>query len=156
MHLQHDASVLVTDGCKALLLRNNGDAEFPDLGLVRKWEHRLAADHALKSGPPGRTFSSHDQGMRRSSYEETDLHAEAEADFAHNLAEFLEAQFAAKTIQELVLVAPPRTLGEVRKHLRPHMSKMIKAEIDKDLVKHPIAHIESLLVAYPEPARAGF
>jgi len=151
MHVQHDASVLVTDGCKALLLRNNGDAEFPDLRLVRKWEQRLEADHALKSGPPGRTFSSHDHGMRRSSYEETDLHAEAEADFARKIAEFLQAQFAAKAIHELVLVAPPRTLGDIRKHLQPHMS-MIKAEIDKDLVKHPIAHIESLLAAYPEPA----
>ena len=151
MHLQHEASVLVTDGREALLFRNNGDAEFPDLHLVKKWEQQLEPDHALKSGPPGRAFGSHDHGMRRSSYEETNFHAQAKVDFARLVAEFLDAQLAAGAIHELILVAPPRTLGEIRKHARPATSKLIRAEIDKDLVRHPVAHIESLLAAYPEP-----
>jgi protein required for attachment to host cells len=121
MQLLNGASVLVTDGRKALLFQNNGDAEFPDLRLVQECEQQLEPDHALN-------------------------------DFARQVAEFLEVQFAAEAVHELILVAPPRTLGEIRKHLRPQTCKMIRVEIDKDLVKHPIAHIESLLAAYPEPA----
>ena len=34
MDVHQGAYVLVTDGCKALLLQNEGDAEFPDLRLV--------------------------------------------------------------------------------------------------------------------------
>lgn len=49
------------------------------------------------------------------------------------------------------MVAPPRTLGELRKHIRRDVADRVKAEIAKDLVKHPIAAIEQLLARYPEP-----
>lgn len=152
MHVQHGTSVLVTDGRKALLLKNEGDAKYPDLRLVQKWEQQLEAAHDLGSDSPGRSFSSQAGGSRRSSYEEGDLHEAAEVRFVSELAEFLNDQFLAKAVEELIIVAPPRTLGEIRLHLRDPLPSIVVAEIRKDLVKHPIPEIERLLAAYSEPA----
>lgn len=144
--------MLVTDGRKALFLSNEGDAEFPDYRLVQRREHPCLTDRELKSGAPGRTFSSHDHGSRRSSYAETDFHEQAETEFALETAEFLNERVRIDDLDELVIVAPPRALGVLRKHLSREALAQLVAEIPKDLVKHPIAEIERLLTAYPEPA----
>lgn len=152
MQVIHGTSVLITDGRKALLLRNEGDADFPDLRLVRKWEEATPADRDLKVDAPGRSFSSHDHGTRRSAFDETDFHRQAEAQFAAELAEFLNAE---KAREELVIVAPPRTLGELRGHLDRTTAERVTAEIAKDLVKHSIADIERLLACYAQPIRTA-
>lgn len=152
MHVQHGASVVVTDGRKALFLSNEGDAEFPNLRLLQRREHASLADRELKSAAPGRAFGSHDHGSRRSSYAETDFHEQAETEFALEIAEFLNDRVQIHGLDELVIVAPPRTLGVLRKHLGREALAQVTAEIPKDLVKHPIAEIERLLGAYPEPA----
>lgn len=148
MKVHHDAAVLVTDGRKAVLLTNQGDADFPDLRLARKWEETNPPDHELKSDAPGRTFSSHDHGTRRSAYDEPDLHKRAEAQFTAEIAEFLNAR---EPVGELILVAPPRTLGQLRQLLDGQTAERVTAEIAKDLVKHPIEKIEQLITAYLEP-----
>lgn len=150
MHVQHGSSVVVTDGRKALVLRNDGDEKFPDFGLVRKWEAPALADHELKSGAPGRVFSSRGGSARRSAYDEGDFHEQAEAEFAKGVAEFVNEQLLEDLTREIVLVAPPRTLGVLRKCLRRDVSDRVIAEIPKDLVKHPIGAIERLLTAYAE------
>lgn len=144
--------MLVTDGRKALFLSNEGDAEFPNFRLLQRREHPSFADRELKSGAPGRAFSSHDHGSRRSSYAETDFHEQAETEFALEIAEFLNDRVQVHELAELVMVAPPRTLGVLRKHLSPEALAQVAAEIPKDLVKHPIADIERLLITYPGPA----
>lgn len=149
MRMQHGSSVMITDGRKALLLKNEGDADYPQLRMIQKWEEASPADRDLKSDAPGRTFSSAGHGMRRSSYDEPDLHAQAEADFAAQMGEFLNDR---DDIEDLVIVAPPRTLGELRKHLNRAVTARVSAEIAKDLVKHPIAEIERLIANYSEPA----
>jgi protein required for attachment to host cells len=151
MQLTHGASVLVTDGRKALYLRNEGDGEFANLRLVRKWESPVAADRELRSDAPGRVFGSRGGATRRSAYDEGDLHDQEEAEFAEHIAEFVNAQAAGEAPQ-LVVVAPPRTLGVLRKHLRRDVAGRLAAEIPKDLVKHPIPEIERLLTAHRERA----
>lgn len=148
MKVSHGAAVLVTDGRKGVLLTNRGDADFPDLRLARKWEEASPADRELKSDAPGRAFSSRDEGTRRSAYDEPDFHLRAEAQFAAQIAEFLNAR---EPVGDLVIVAPPRTLGQLRQHLDGPTAGRVTAEIAKDLVKHPIARIEQLIAGYPEP-----
>jgi protein required for attachment to host cells len=152
MHVGHGASVFVTDGCKALFLRNDGDSDFPDLRLLQRWEQSLPPDRDFKSSGPGRTFGSYGHGSRRSSYQETDFHALAEAEFAAHAAEFLNEKAQSQGIEKLIIVAPPRTLGLVRKGLCREAEQRLFAEIPKDLVKHPVWKIEELLTSYPEPA----
>ena len=148
MNLNHGASVFVTDGSKALFLRNDGDAEFPDLRLVKKWEAPAPADRELKSDAPGHVFSSQGGATRRSAYDEGDFHEQAEAKFAEEVAHFMSKQGLKDSTKDIILVAPPRTLGVMRKHLDKAISDRIGAEIPKDLVKHPIAAIERSLITH--------
>jgi protein required for attachment to host cells len=54
-------------------------------------------------------------------------------------------------MKEVVLIAPPRVLGELRKHLSVKAQAKVKGEIDKDLTRHPISEIEKAL-ALKEPS----
>ena len=40
--------------------------------------------------------------------------------------------------EALIIVAPPKTLGEMRKHYHKEVSQRLKGELDKDLTGHPI------------------
>lgn len=145
MDVRHGGTVLITDGRKALLLRNDGDSDFPNLRMIRKWQEATPADRELKSDSPGRAFGSASHGTRRSSYDEPDLHALAEVRFAAELADYLNNS---QEVGEMVIVAPPRTLGDLRRQLDHRVAKRVTAEITKDLVKHPIAEIERLIMEY--------
>lgn len=151
MYVQHGAHVLVTDGSKTLYLRNEGDGDLPDLHLIRKWEQEVPADHELRSAGPGHAFSSNDHGTRRSSYDEIDLHERAKVEFTSSIARFLNEQAQLGSIEELIIVAPPRTLGILRRKLRRDVTDLVTAEIESDLVKHPISSIEQLLSTQSAP-----
>lgn len=158
MNLQHGTSIFVTDGRKALLLRNSGDSLFPDLRLEDKWEQALPADHDLRTDAPGRSFSSNSGGTRRSAYSEPDHHQSAEARFVAGLAATLDQGRVSGSIRELVIVAPPRMLGELRKALPRALCDLVTAEVAKDLVKHPLAEIERVLAGgsdRPAPVRGA-
>ena len=49
--------------------------------------------------------------------------------------------------ESLVIVAPPRTLGELRKHYHKEVQKRLAGEVAKDLTGHPVAEIEKILLA---------
>ena len=148
MHLSHGTSIFLTDGRKALLLRNAGDSRFPDLKLEQKWEQDLAPDRDLKSDAPGRAFSSYGEGSRRSAYSEPDYHRAAEAHFVTNLIAVLHERCLKGDIRALVIAAPPRALGDVRKALTPQIGDLVIAELAKDLVKHPLTEIERILASW--------
>jgi protein required for attachment to host cells len=44
-----------------------------------------------------------------------------------------------------VVVAPARTLADLRASFSPALRRKIIAEVDKDLTKHPVHEIERLL-----------
>jgi protein required for attachment to host cells len=50
-----------------------------------------------------------------------------------------------RNVKALVVVAPPRTLADLRHAFGVDVKKRIIAEIDKDLTKHPIHEIEARL-----------
>lgn len=149
MYVQHGAHVLVTDGSKGLYLKNEGDGDFPDFHLIRKWEQEVPADHELRSAGPGHAFSSNDRGSRRSAYDETDCHEQAKLEFTSSIARFLNDQVQLGSIEELIIVAPPRALGILRRKLRREVAGLVTAEIDSDLVSHPIGTIEQLISTLP-------
>jgi protein required for attachment to host cells len=142
--LPHNVWVLVGDGRKALVLRNEGDATFPNLtsqDVFKAGKNPTTA--ALGSDRPGRTIE-HFTG-RRSGIEQTDWHDIAEHRFAQHVAYLLDARDAAGDISALIVVAPPRTLAELRQSFSPSLRAKIIGELDKDLTKHPVYEIERLL-----------
>ena len=49
--------------------------------------------------------------------------------------------------ESLIIVAPPKTLGELRKHYHKEVEKRLAGEIAKDLTGHPVPEIEKILQA---------
>lgn len=144
MHLPHQACVLVADGRKLLFLRNEGDADYPNLVVERVREQDNPPDREQSSDAPGRSFSS--VGPGRSAYQETDFHMLEEQRFAADAAALLNRRALAGDYDSLIVVAPPRTLGELRRHYHKEVSARLAGEIDKDLTGHPIAEIEKALL----------
>ena len=46
----------------------------------------------------------------------------------------------------LIVVAPPKTLAELRNAFHPDVKAYIVAEINKDLTRHPLGEIEKQLM----------
>lgn len=145
MKIAHNTFVVVADGQKMLLLRNEGDEEHPKLEVVRLRENDNPPTRDQGSDAPGRSFSS--AGTARSSYQETDFHQMEEDRFAIETAELLNKQALANRFDKLIVVAPPRTLGELRKHYHKEVEARLVGEIDKDLTGHPVDRIEELIMA---------
>jgi protein required for attachment to host cells len=143
--IPHNALVFVGDGRKALVLRNEGDANFLNLKTERVFTDKNPSTHVQGTDRPGRTYSS--VGPGRSSVSQTDWHQLEEHRFAAEVAAMLERTVRDRGVETLIVVAPPRALADLRKAFHPEVKKRIIAEIDKDLTKHPIDQIEKHLAA---------
>ena len=142
--IQHGEWVVVCDGAKALVLENAGDEKFPNLKTLEVFEQKDLATHELGAEPPGRAFSPAGHGSR-GTIEQTDWHNQAEQTFLTHLAEKLDGAIAAGKTKSLIVVAPPRALGMLRPVYSHALKSAVRAEIDKDLVKHPVDRIEKQL-----------
>lgn len=145
MQIDNGTLVMVADGAKMLLLKNDGDAKHPVLTTLAHEEIENPPTRNLGSDAPGRSFSS--AGGRRSSYSETDWHRQAQERFAGLAEEELE-RAASNEESGIVVIAPPRTLGELRKHYGKRVKQRLLAEIPKDLVGHVSDDIVDVIRAY--------
>jgi len=141
--IPHDALVFVGDGRKALFLRNRGDAMSPALAVERVARDENPATREQGSDKPGRAFSSVGQG--RSGIEQTDWHDIEEHRFAKKAARQIEDLVRASPVKKLFVVAPARTLADLREALHKDVRQAIVAEVEKDLTRHPVAEIARLL-----------
>jgi len=132
--------VVVCDGQKALWLENVGDEKFPQLQTRAVHEQDVSATHEIGSDAPGRSFNS--VGAGRSAVEQTDWHEQSESRFLEKLVSQLDAEIVAGRIKSLIIVAPPRALGIMRKAYSGQTRNALRAELDKDLVKMPVHEIE--------------
>jgi protein required for attachment to host cells len=143
--LAHGAWVFVGDGQKALFLINEGDEKFPNLRRLSVEVHRDPPTHEQGSDAPGRAYSS--VGWGRSAVEETDWHELEKERFAASIADRINKAAQSAAFKQLVIVAPPKILGDLRHELTKETETKILAEIPKDLTHHTIAEIERLLTA---------
>lgn len=144
--IPHDALVFVGDGQKALFLRNVGDEKSPNLTTERVFAEKDPPTREQGSDRPGRTFKRAFTN-RRASVEDTDWHELEKHRFAAHVAAALERLVRAQNAKTIVVVAPPRTLADLRHAFHPDVKDRIIAEIDKDLTKHPVWDIERHLFA---------
>ena len=143
----YDAWVLIADGEKALFLKNLTDAQDPHLEVVRKEEQENPKDIDQSANRPGRMP---DNGPgQRSAMDDTDWHQLAKERFADDLADLLYRQAHRHRVEKIVLVAPPKTLGELRQKLHKEVADKVIGEIPKTLTNHPLDEIEAALKAEP-------
>ena len=140
--IKHGDWVFVGDGRKALLLRNEGDPDLLDLRRVEVHEDDNPPSREQGTDRPGRTTM---QVGPRSAIEATDWHAIEEERFAASVAERLNRAAEQGQFRHIVIVAPPKVLGELRREYSKKLQGMVLAEIDKDLTHHTFAEIAKVL-----------
>lgn len=154
MQIPHDGYVLVADGQKMLFFRNEGDETHPNLEVVSAMEQQNVKTTDQGSDEPGRSaagVAARSVGMTakagRSAYSETDFHKLEEERFAADAAEMLKTRALAHEYESLLIVAPPTTLGELRRHYHSEVERRLIGEIPKDLTNHPVDEIEKIIAS---------
>ncbi len=133
MQLPKGAIVAVADGEKLNLFRNTGDEANPKLTALP------AADVARDNKGSG--------GRHHSSSANPDGGQMEEDSFSAGIAALLNKQVLDGKIADLVIIAAPRTLGELRKHYHQKLSATLVGEIAKDLTGHAVHDIEKTIAA---------
>lgn len=131
MILANGTLVAVTDGEKLRLFRNKGHE--PGIDLVEIPEPGL---HLANTGSGGR---------HRSSTANPDDSRLREDDFAAAVAAYLNREALTEAFEHLVVIADPRTLGELRKHFQAPLRAKLVGELAKDLAKHSAEAIKDTL-----------
>ncbi|MDF7774111.1 host attachment family protein [Sphingomonas sp. AOB5] len=147
MRVPHNAFVVVADGRKMLFFRNEGDAEYPNLQIEKKRVDQNPSHSEQATDLAGGAMGTRTSGgaWGGGNMEEVDFHQLEEDRFAAETAELLKERALRNDFESLIIVAPPKTLGELRKHYHKEVSDRIAGEIDKDLTKHPVSEIEAAL-----------
>lgn len=141
--LNQNGWIVVADGGKALFLRNEGDRRIPSLTVFRVDNNENPQNREQVSDRPGRLA---DVAVgHKSAVETTDWHELAETQFAADLASILYKHAQKGDFGELVLVASPTALGEIRRELHQEVSDRIVGEIAKDLTNHAVSEIEKIV-----------
>lgn len=133
MLLAHGATVAVADGEKLIVFRNHGSDTAPKLEAV---PHPTPGNDNIPSG-----------GRHHSSAANPDDATLVEDGFAAATAHWLNAEVLSGNISSLVVIAAPKTLGELRKHYHKALAAVLAHELAKDLTGHSIADIEKALAA---------
>ncbi|MEY4239883.1 MAG: hypothetical protein RL339_2484 [Pseudomonadota bacterium] len=147
MKLKRDALVLVVDGSRMLLLRNNGSVAEPDLAVVEHRQFESEPNRTLFADAPGLSAAKLHPG--RSTHDQGDPHREREIEFCRSAAALLD-KVLLEGEGDVIVVAPPQALGELRRHYSKEVSVRLTGEVAKDLVKHPVGDITRLLLAYED------
>ena len=130
MLLPHGTVIAIVDGRNFELYRNAGNAPEPELA-------------ALPS--PELDSSNHSGGSRRSSPgNHADSQVEEDA-YAIAAVDWLNREVLDHRIEGLVIFAPPRTLGEMRRHYHKQTEQVLLKEVAKDLIGKPPGDILAAL-----------
>lgn len=134
MKIPHKALVALANGERFVLMRNVGQAFEPKLELVEELDLELTN---FSAGVRHQDFA----GQRSGS---TDID-----ELAHGaaIAEWLNAQTLRGGIDQVVIAADPKTLGQIRQHCHKELESRIIGEIAKDLTNQPVQAVERALAA---------
>jgi len=132
MLLAHGTIVAVADGEKLTLYRNGGSDTAPHLTAIGT--PGLGDDDTIPSG-----------GRHHSSAANPDDAQLVEDGHAAGVASLLNKMALDGEIDALVVVAPPKTLGELRKHWHKVTASKIAGEVGKEMTGATIAEIAAML-----------
>jgi protein required for attachment to host cells len=134
MKLRPNAHVALVDGENFVLMRNTGAA----------FEPRL--EQAARPVLEATNFSA---GVRHQDPVSQQPGANDLNELAHGAAaaEWLNARAMAGEIDELLVIADPKTLGEMRKHYHSELKSRLVGEIAKTMTKEPTERIAAAIAA---------
>lgn len=132
MLLPKGTIVAVADGEKINLFHNTGDGA--DLKLAALPHDDITAEAGTSTG-------------RQTSSANPDHGQSAEDQFSAGIVQHLNQQAMTGKIENVVIIAAPRALGEMRQHYHKTLTAILLGEIPKDLTGHSMADVEKALVA---------
>ena len=128
--------IVIADGAQARILENTG----PGKGLIplpaEDMHQTLRPSRDIDADRPGRTHDRMGPG-RHAMEPPSDSHREEKRHFATELAGHLNAAVLKHSYDRLVLVAPAKTLGDLRQALSKEAAAKVDGELSKDLIKIP-------------------
>ena len=133
MKIPKGVVVAVADGEVLNLFRNVGEEAAPKLTAMP--DRDVATDNA-GSGGRHQSSSANPSGNQQT-----------EDNFAAGVADVLNKGVLTGKFDQLIVIAAPRTLGELRKHYHKELSSILVGEIAKDLTGHTIDDIERTITA---------
>ncbi|MGE3165706.1 MAG: host attachment protein [Planctomycetota bacterium] len=136
--------IVVADRAGALIFASVPGAQ--KLELVATLEHpdgRLR-NHDLDADAPGRSHDRHGAG-RHSVEPQQSATRHDSAKFAHEVSERLETARVQSRFDQLILIAPPRFLGELRAVLSDPTRGLVSHSVAKELANLPRAELVSTL-----------
>lgn len=122
MLIPHGMLVMIADSHAWRLLRNAGTEAVPVL-VAQDTPALAVAHHAGGHGGAHATEAGH----------------------AAAIADWLAREVTAHRLDNLVLIAPPRLLGELRHHLNPAVARIVRHTLAKDLIGRHEAEILAVL-----------
>src|SRR3954465_5079189 len=149
MPIPNQALALVADGRKMLFLRNHGDENQIDLRTEAHDARKDRKDREIKTDAPGTMQQSF--GYGHSTYEETDFKQQEEDRWIKDAADELKARVLRNDFDALAIVAPPKALGVLKKHLHKEVERRIVCTVNKEMSGRPVPDIEALLDSETAP-----
>jgi protein required for attachment to host cells len=146
--------IVVADGARARFFTASDDASklvpARTSDMVAPLNRRPARE--LKSDKPGRSYSSSRSGVRHAFEPPHDYRKIEKHRFSAAVAQTLHEASESKAFDRLVLVAPRRSLGELRSLLSDRVKRQIGREIAKDFTNQTAAglwrHLRPLIAAF--------
>jgi protein required for attachment to host cells len=133
MEVPHGAVVIVADGGRARAFRQTGrglDVALEPMGGIEMDTHNHSSGVRRRPDEGGGDANELDEDAR-----------------AASVAEWVNAEVTAGRITGLVVIAAPKTLGEMRHHWSSGTQGVIAGEISKDLSNHDLKGITDALKA---------
>lgn len=134
MKLPHKAHVAMVDGEHFTLFRNTG----------QPFEPKLAKEDQPDLDPTNFSAGVKHQDDVGQKHGRTDLD-----ELAHGVAatEWLNKKAIAGTLGDVLIVADPKTLGEMRQHYHVELKQRLVGEIAKTLTGEPVKDIEKAIAS---------
>ena len=142
MQLAHGTIVAVADGKKFTLFRAAGSEGAPQLTAIGT--PGVGDDDPIPSG-----------GRHHSSAANPDDATLVEDGHAAGVAGVLNQMALTNEFDALVVVAAPKTLGELRKHWHKATAAKITAEIGKEMTGATTAEIAAMVAKYEAPTHGA-
>ncbi len=126
---------LVCDAARARLFEANGKG----YGMIGEFSHQLSRGHVRRDlvtdangrkpgGQPGHPYNA-----QPGAAPDTDPKEVEAQKFAHELAASLSRGLGARAYDDLVLVAPPHFLGDLKNALDGQVTKRLRRTLSKDI-----------------------
>jgi protein required for attachment to host cells len=143
--------IVIADGEHVRFVQPDADNALRTIGSFDSASAHLRS-RDIGSDRPGRALES-GASARHAVGQRHDLHAMEKEKFVRMVGEQVNAASERDEFDELLLVAPPRALGELRDALDAATQTKLVGSLEKDLVKTPDSELWPHVREWVSPAR---